>query len=110
MPETHPKDTDECVERRVRLLVEDGATAACVAVSKTESKNALEMLARALLAFTEIPELRGQILSEGGAKVHCFVFDEGRLAQSFFIKIFERCLSYPFVRQKNARFLIIFYI
>uniref|UniRef100_A0A914S8L0 UNC-45/Cro1/She4 central domain-containing protein n=1 Tax=Parascaris equorum TaxID=6256 RepID=A0A914S8L0_PAREQ len=69
VPETHPKDTDDCVERRVRLLVKDGATAACVAVSKTESKNALELLARALLAFTEFKDLRGQILSEGGAKL-----------------------------------------
>lgn len=69
VPETHPKDTDDCVERRVRLLVKDGATAACVAVSKTESKNALELLARAMLAFTEFKDLRGQILSEGGAKV-----------------------------------------
>uniref|UniRef100_A0A915Q3F6 Protein unc-45 homolog B n=1 Tax=Setaria digitata TaxID=48799 RepID=A0A915Q3F6_9BILA len=69
VPETHPKDTDDCVERRVRLLVADGATAACVAISKTESKNALELLARAMLAFTEYPDLRGQILSEGGAKL-----------------------------------------
>ncbi|VDN29363.1 unnamed protein product [Gongylonema pulchrum] len=60
---------DDCVERRVRLLVADGATAACVAVSKTESKNALELLARAVLAFTEFPDLRGQVLSEGGAKL-----------------------------------------
>lgn len=65
----HPKDTDECVERRVRLLVADGATTACMAISKTESRNALELLARAMLAFTEFPDIRGQILSEGGAKV-----------------------------------------
>ena len=69
VPETHPKDTEDFVEKRVRALVRDGATAACVAISKTESKNTLELLARALLAFTEFPDLRGQILSEGGAKV-----------------------------------------
>ncbi|VDN01183.1 unnamed protein product [Thelazia callipaeda] len=69
VPETHPKDTDDCVEKRIRLLVSDGATAACVAISKTESKNALELLARALLAFTEFADLRGQILSEGGVKL-----------------------------------------
>ncbi|KAM3728902.1 Protein unc-45 [Dirofilaria immitis] len=69
VPETHPKDTDDCVERRVRLLVADGATTACIAISKTESRNALELLARAMLAFTEFPDLRGQILSEGGAKL-----------------------------------------
>ncbi|VBB27322.1 unnamed protein product [Acanthocheilonema viteae] len=69
VPETHPKDTDDYVERRVRLLVADGATTACVAVSKTESRNALELLARAMLAFTEFSDIRGQILSEGGAKL-----------------------------------------
>ncbi|EJD75017.1 UNC-45 protein [Loa loa] len=69
VPETHPKDTDDYVERRVRLLVADGATTACIAISKTESRNALELLARAMLAFTEFSDLRGQILSEGGAKL-----------------------------------------
>uniref|UniRef100_A0A158Q8D0 Protein unc-45 homolog B n=1 Tax=Elaeophora elaphi TaxID=1147741 RepID=A0A158Q8D0_9BILA len=69
VPETHPKDTEDYVERRVRLLVADGATTACIAISKTESRNALELLARAMLAFTEFPDLRGQILSEGGAKL-----------------------------------------
>ncbi|KAK0423976.1 hypothetical protein QR680_008441 [Steinernema hermaphroditum] len=69
VPETHPKDTDDCVERRVRTLVKDGAVASCIAVSKTESKNALDQLARCMLAFSEHEELRGQVLSEGGAKL-----------------------------------------
>ncbi|VDO33014.1 unnamed protein product [Brugia timori] len=73
VPETHPKDTDDYVERRVRLLVADGATTACLAISKTESRNALELLARAMLAFTEFSDLRGQILSEGGAKLCLFL-------------------------------------
>uniref|UniRef100_A0A0N5AQ81 Protein unc-45 homolog B n=1 Tax=Syphacia muris TaxID=451379 RepID=A0A0N5AQ81_9BILA len=69
VPETHPKDTDDFVEKRIRALVKDGATAACVAISKTESKNTLELLARALLAFSEFPDLRGQVISEGGCKL-----------------------------------------
>uniref|UniRef100_A0A8R1E4Q9 TPR_REGION domain-containing protein n=1 Tax=Caenorhabditis japonica TaxID=281687 RepID=A0A8R1E4Q9_CAEJA len=66
VPETHPKDTEEFVEKRVRALVEEGAVPACVAVSKTESKNALELIARAILAFAEYEDLRGRIISEGG--------------------------------------------
>lgn len=64
---------------RVKLLVEEGAVSACVAVSKTESKNAKDQLARSaafyekfirvLLAFSEQEELRGRIISEGGAKL-----------------------------------------
>ncbi|CCD69153.1 UNC-45/Cro1/She4 central domain-containing protein [Caenorhabditis elegans] len=66
VPETHPKDTEEYVEKRVRALVEEGAVPACVAVSKTESKNALELIARSLLAFAEYEDLRGRIIAEGG--------------------------------------------
>uniref|UniRef100_A0A1I7XFW3 UNC45-central domain-containing protein n=1 Tax=Heterorhabditis bacteriophora TaxID=37862 RepID=A0A1I7XFW3_HETBA len=71
VPEIHPKDTEEFVEKRVRTLVEEGAVAACVAVSRTESKNAMELLARyrAVLAFTEVENLRGRIISEGGTKL-----------------------------------------
>ncbi|CAI2349049.1 unnamed protein product [Caenorhabditis sp. 36 PRJEB53466] len=66
VPETHPKDTDDFIEKRVRALVEEGAVPACVAVSKTESKHALELIARAILAFAEYEDLRGRIISEGG--------------------------------------------
>ncbi|CAO4368105.1 unnamed protein product [Caenorhabditis nigoni] len=66
VPETHPKDTEDFVEKRVRALVEEGAVPACVAVSKTESKNALELIARTLLAFSEYEDLRGRIIAEGG--------------------------------------------
>ncbi|KAI1716556.1 myosin-binding striated muscle assembly central domain-containing protein [Ditylenchus destructor] len=69
VPETHLKDTDEYVEKRVRKLVEGGAVTACVAVSKTESKNALDNLARCMNAFCGISDLTGQIISEGGAKL-----------------------------------------
>ncbi|VDM62304.1 unnamed protein product [Angiostrongylus costaricensis] len=69
VPEVHPKDTDDYVEKRVRCLVEEGAVAACVAISKTESHRALELIARAMLAFSGIEDLRGRIISEGGTKL-----------------------------------------
>ncbi|RCN35472.1 tetratricopeptide repeat protein [Ancylostoma caninum] len=69
VPEIHHKDTDDYVEKRIRCLVEEGAVAACVAVSKTESHKALELLARAMLAFAEFEDLRGRIISEGGTKL-----------------------------------------
>ncbi|XGW05824.1 hypothetical protein V3C99_016297 [Haemonchus contortus] len=69
VPEVHPKDTDEYVEKRVRCLVEEGAVAACVAISKTESHKALELIARAMLAFSELEDLRGRIICEGGTKL-----------------------------------------
>lgn len=46
VPETHPKDTDDFIDRRIDLLVQEGATSACIAISKTESTNSRELLAR----------------------------------------------------------------
>lgn len=59
VPETHLKDTDEYIEKRVRKLVQDKAVTACVAISKTESKNALDNLAKCLLAFANITAFSG---------------------------------------------------
>ncbi|KAI6209433.1 Protein unc-45-like protein B [Aphelenchoides besseyi] len=69
VPETHPKDTDDYVEKRIRALVNGGAVTACVSVAKTESKKALELLARCMLAFCSISDFTGQIVKEGGAKL-----------------------------------------
>jgi len=76
VPEVHLKDTDDYVDRRVRKLVKDGAITACVAVSKTESKSALELLARCMNGFCSIDDLGGQIISEGGAKLLITLYKE----------------------------------
>ncbi|KJH40865.1 tetratricopeptide repeat protein [Dictyocaulus viviparus] len=57
VPEVHPKDTDDYVEKRVRCLVDEGAVAACVAISKTESHRALELLARKIKAAHALAKL-----------------------------------------------------
>uniref|UniRef100_A0A915DSP8 UNC-45/Cro1/She4 central domain-containing protein n=1 Tax=Ditylenchus dipsaci TaxID=166011 RepID=A0A915DSP8_9BILA len=69
-------DMDDYVEKRVRKLVEGGAVVACMAVSKTESKKALDNLARCLLAFAGVEDLTGQIISEGGAKLLLTLYKE----------------------------------
>ncbi|GIX73165.1 protein unc-45 homolog B [Caerostris extrusa] len=60
VPETHVKDTKEFIDKRVKALADSGVTIALVALSKTESKNCKEMIAR---------ELRGAVVQQGGAKV-----------------------------------------
>lgn len=68
----HEKDAPKYVLRRVALLVQEGATAACVAVgTKNESKKCMHALARCMAKFTEHTKFRGQIVQEGGAKVRC---------------------------------------
>uniref|UniRef100_A0A914ZCE2 UNC-45/Cro1/She4 central domain-containing protein n=1 Tax=Panagrolaimus superbus TaxID=310955 RepID=A0A914ZCE2_9BILA len=76
VPELHLKDTDDYVDKRIRSLVRDGAVTACVAVSKTESKSALDLLARCMNAFCGMDDIGGQIISEGGAKLLLHLFKE----------------------------------
>nr|CAD2137208.1 unnamed protein product [Meloidogyne enterolobii] len=76
VPETHPKDADSFVEKRIRQMVKAGAVTACVFVSKTESKSALDNLARCICAFSAFEDLSGQIISEGGAKLLLQLYKE----------------------------------
>lgn len=46
VPEEHPKDKEEFVDKRTALLVKEGATSACVAIGNTDSKQCRELLAR----------------------------------------------------------------
>uniref|UniRef100_A0AC34R7E1 UNC-45/Cro1/She4 central domain-containing protein n=1 Tax=Panagrolaimus sp. JU765 TaxID=591449 RepID=A0AC34R7E1_9BILA len=76
VPEVHLKDTDDYVDKRIRRLVKDKAVTACVAVSKTESKSALDLLARCMNAFCGIDDLGGQIISDGGSKLLLTLYEE----------------------------------
>jgi hypothetical protein len=76
VPETHPKDTEDFVDKRIRTLVKGGAVTACVSIAKTESKKALELLARCMGAFCTVEDLQGQIVSEGGAKLLLNLYKE----------------------------------
>jgi hypothetical protein len=44
----------------IRIQVEAGAVTACVSVSKTESRNALDNLALCMRAFCAVDDLTGQ--------------------------------------------------
>jgi len=69
VPEEHEKDSEKYVRQRVAILVREGATSACVAVSKTDSTKCMDLLARCLGAFTLDKAHRGQVVAEGGAKL-----------------------------------------
>uniref|UniRef100_A0A915J2I0 UNC-45/Cro1/She4 central domain-containing protein n=1 Tax=Romanomermis culicivorax TaxID=13658 RepID=A0A915J2I0_ROMCU len=45
VPEEHPKDAQSYVNRRIEMLVKEGATSACVAISTTDSVQCQELLA-----------------------------------------------------------------
>lgn len=68
IPEEHELDDIDFVNKRLTVLVEEGITSALVALTKTESDNSKELLARVMNALCGLPELRGRVVQDGGAK------------------------------------------
>lgn len=46
IPEKHDLDDQDFIDKRVRILVEEGAASALVALSKTDSENSRELISR----------------------------------------------------------------
>lgn len=77
VPEEHPKDSKDHVRRRVKKLVQADIITALVALSKTESENSRELLARVYLAIAEDEKHRGALVQKGGAKCLIPLANEG---------------------------------
>lgn len=68
IPEEHELDDSDFVQKRISMLTDLGITSALVALSKTESNNSKELIARVMNAICNLPELRGKVVQQGGAK------------------------------------------
>lgn len=68
VPEEHIKDKKEYVDKRVKKLAKMNIAVALVALSKTESRSARELICRVFNAICEFKEFRGSVVSAGGAK------------------------------------------
>lgn len=68
IPEEHELDDADFINKRISMLTDMGITSALVALSKTESNNSKELIARVLNAICNIQELRGKVVQQGGAK------------------------------------------
>lgn len=68
IPEEHELDDSDFINKRIAMLTDAGITSALVALSKTESNNSKELIARVLNAICNIQELRGKVVQQGGAK------------------------------------------
>lgn len=68
IPEEHELDDIDFVNKRLTILTEEGITSALVSLSKTESNNSKELIARVMNAICSIPETRGLVVAHGGAK------------------------------------------
>lgn len=69
VPEEHELDDPDFIAKRVCALAEEGVTTALVALSKTESDNSREMIARVFNAICQETATRGLVVQQGGAKV-----------------------------------------
>lgn len=69
VPEEHELDDPDFIAKRVCSLAEEGVTTALVSLSKTESDNSREMIARVFNAICQEQSTRGRVVQQGGAKV-----------------------------------------
>lgn len=69
IPEQHELDDPDFVNKRIAVLAKLGVTTGLVALSKTESHNSRELIARVFNAICNLQELRGIVVQQGGAKV-----------------------------------------
>ncbi|KAM7364628.1 unc-45 myosin chaperone [Cochliomyia hominivorax] len=68
IPEEHELDDQDFINKRIVVLVNEGITTALVALSKTESDNSKELIARVLNAVCSLQEMRGKVVQDGGVK------------------------------------------
>lgn len=77
IPEEHELDDKDFIDKRVNVLAEEGAGAALVALSKTESENSKELIARLFLAMCEHQNNRGLLVQQGASKALLRLSAEG---------------------------------
>lgn len=68
IPEDHELDDPDFINKRISMLTDNGIVSALVALSKTESNNSKELIARVLNAICNLQEMRGKVVQQGGAK------------------------------------------
>ena len=68
IPEDHELDDEDFADKRTDTLGRLGVTSALVSLSKTESDNLRELIARVLNALCKNADLRGLVVQQGGSK------------------------------------------
>ncbi|KAK4288564.1 hypothetical protein Pmani_038411 [Petrolisthes manimaculis] len=77
IPEAHDLDDPDFIDKRIKVLAEEGASSALVALSKTESHNSRELIARLFNALCSLQENRGIVVQQGGTKALLSLAAEG---------------------------------
>merc|ERR550519_2401984 len=96
VPVEHEMDDPDFVDKRIWTLCQYGATSALAVLSKTESKNMKELIARVLNAFCKHADLRGLVVQQGGSKalvplaLECTEKGENEAAQALALECTEK--------------------
>ncbi|XP_035736786.1 protein unc-45 homolog B-like isoform X1 [Vespa mandarinia] len=69
IPQEHEFDDPDFLNKRLITLAKAGVTSALVSLSKTESQNSKELIARVFNAICSQQEVRGIVVQQGGAKI-----------------------------------------
>lgn len=69
IPEEHPKDKKEVVEKRLERLALSDLVQALVQLSHIESKAGKELMSRIMNALCEIERIRGRLVQQGAVKL-----------------------------------------
>lgn len=77
IPEEHELDDPDFVAQRCIILIKEGIISALVALSKTESDNSREMIARIFNTLASQVDQRGVIVQQGGVKALLKLANEG---------------------------------
>lgn len=77
IPEEHEMDDQDFVDNRITILAQQGASWALAVLSKTESHNSKELIARLYNAICSIQENRGLVVQQGGVKALLGLAAEG---------------------------------
>lgn len=77
IPEAHELDDQDFIDNRITVLAQEGASWALSALSKTESHNSKELIARLFNAICSMQENRGLVVQQGGVKALLGLAAEG---------------------------------
>jgi len=69
IPEEHPKDKRDVLEKRLEKLAQSELVPTLVQLSKTESKASKELISRIMNALCEIEHIRGRLVQQGAVKL-----------------------------------------
>lgn len=77
VPQDHELDDQDFIDKRIFALAHFGIVSALVALSKTDSNNIKELIARVLNAICKYSDLRGLVVQQGGTKALAALALEG---------------------------------